>query len=75
MRTTLDLPNETLRAAKMLAAEKGVTLKYILRVAIEKELQQAGSSRADVKVRFPVLDSSEPGALHLTNAEIEDLLA
>ncbi|MBV8865731.1 MAG: hypothetical protein JO210_10095 [Acidobacteriaceae bacterium] len=75
MRTTLDLPDETLRAAKMLAAEKGVTLKYILRIAIEKELQRAALRRPEVKVSFPVLDSSEPGALSLTNAEIEDLLA
>lgn len=75
MRTTLDLPDETFRAAKMLAAEKGVTLKYILRVAIEKELKRVGSAQPDLKIHFPVLDSTEPGTLNLTNAEIEDLLA
>lgn len=75
MRTTLDLPDEILRAAKILAAEKGVTLKYILRVAIEKELKHANNTRSDLKIHFPVLDSRERGTLNLTNEEIEDLLA
>jgi len=37
----------------------------------------ANAYKADVvrdKVKFPILDSKEPGTLHLTNADIEDLL-
>ena len=75
MRTTLDLPDATFRHLKALAAERGQTLKQVLRAAVEKELAGAAGPRRGRRVKFPILDSKEPGSLHLTNAEIEDLLA
>lgn len=74
MRTTLDLPDPTFRQLKVLAARRGQTLKQVLRSAVEKELAGTGRTRSR-RVKFPILDSRQPGTLNLTNAEIEDLLA
>jgi hypothetical protein len=48
--------------------------KYYTRNAVETEIrdEQAKTGRG---VKFPLLNSKEPGSLNLTNAEIEDLLA
>jgi hypothetical protein len=41
---------------------------------VEAEIQKA-QSKTMRRVKFPLLPSSEPGALNPTNADIEDLLA
>ena len=74
MRTTLDLPDETFRELKTLAARQGVTLKSVLRRAVEKELRRTQNESGGRRVKFPVLDSKEPASLDLSNAEIEELL-
>ena len=74
MRTTLDLPDETFRQLKVLAAHRSTTLKQLLRTAVESELERADVPSAERRVKFPVLDSKEPGALNLSNADIEELL-
>ena len=75
MRTTLDVPDELFRELKATAAKQGISLKALLRSAVENELARAAGPRKARRVRFPILDSREPGALDLTNADIEDLLA
>ena len=74
MRTTLDLPDATFRQLKSLAAERGTTLKQVLRSAVEKEIVAATSRAERRRIKAPILRSKEPGTLNLTNAEIEDLL-
>ena len=44
MKTTIDLPDETLRAAKIVAAGRGVTLRQWFTEALEEKLR---SSAAD----------------------------
>ena len=75
MRTTLDLPDETFRQLKSLAAQRGQTLKQVVRSAVERELAGARLPPKRRRVKFPILDSKAPGTLNLTNAQIEDLLA
>ena len=74
MRTTLDLPDETFQELKALAARRGVTLKSILRRAVENELKRLKTPPGHRCIRFPILKSKEPASLDLTNAEIEELL-
>ena len=62
-RTTIDLPDELFRALKLLAAKRGASLNE----------REAARKRRE-RIPFPVLDSHEPGALTLTNGEIEELL-
>ena len=75
MRTTLDLPDELFRQLKATAAQRGTSLKALLRQAVEDELARAAIPHKEHRVRFPILDSRQPGTLDLTNADIEDLLA
>jgi len=74
MRTTLDLPDETFRELKTLAARQGVTLKSVLHRAVEKELRRPQNESGGRRMNFPIVDSKEPASLDLSNAEIEELL-
>jgi hypothetical protein len=74
MRTTVDLPEPLFRQVKSVAALRGSTLKEF----IQDALQQAVTSDRRVrrhKVRLPLIRSKHPGALRLSNADIEDHLA
>ena len=74
MRTTVDLPDPLFRQVKSAAALRGSSLREYIREA----LQQAVSGARTVPrrtVRLPLVRSKRPGALRLTNADIEDLLA
>jgi predicted DNA-binding ribbon-helix-helix protein len=74
MRTSIDLPDDLFRQLKILAANRRVTLKTLVQRAIENELVRARAQAPRRRLRFPILDSKQPGTLNLTNAEIEDLL-
>lgn len=49
-------------------------MKEVIRRALEEEVRKAEGKRGR-RLKFPLLDSTEPGSLDLTNAEIDDLLA
>jgi hypothetical protein len=42
---------------------------------VEKEIVAATAKPVRRRITVPVLASQEPGALHLTNGEIDDFLA
>ena len=75
MRITVDLPDATFRRLKALAARRGTTLKQVLRSAIEKEIVVVTAKPERCRISVPVLKSKQPGALKLTNAELDDFLA
>ena len=74
MRTTVDLPDPLFRELKALAAKRGLSLKTVIRTAVEDEIRKADKKTGN-KVKFPVLPSRKPGSLNPSNAELEDLLA
>lgn len=74
MRTTVDLPDPLFRELKAVAARRGISLKNLMRAALEKEIRRT-ERKAGRRLKFPVLSSRQPGSLNLTNAEIEDLSA
>lgn len=74
MRTTIDLPDPLFRELKTVAAHRGTSLKNLIRTAVEEEIRKT-QRKAGRRVKFPLLESREPGSLDLTNAEIEDLSA
>ncbi|HST63731.1 MAG TPA: CopG family transcriptional regulator [Mycobacteriales bacterium] len=53
MRTTVDLEEETLRRAKTLAAEKGMTLSRLVEDAV-KAVVNRGPAAAGARVELPV---------------------
>lgn len=74
MRTTLDLPDDLLKRAKIEAVERGTSLRDLVGAALEREL----SGGSDPKLRrkraqFPIFDSKAPGSLRLSNAGIAKL--
>lgn len=74
MRTTVDLPDPVFRELKAVAARRGTSLKTVILAAVEEVIRKTERT-AGRRMKFPVLCSREPGALDLTNAEIEDLSA
>jgi predicted DNA-binding ribbon-helix-helix protein len=74
MRTSIELPDDLFRRLKMLAADRRVTLKFLIQRAVENELICEQKEIPRTRVRFPILDSKEPASMNLTNAGIEQLL-
>jgi hypothetical protein len=74
MRTTVDLPDPLFREAKARAARRGENLKEFFRRAVVNELGRV-PAKAPRQVAFPLLDSKQPGALNLSNDEIDQMLA
>ena len=71
MRTTIDLPDDILKRAKISAVERGTTLRDLVESALKRELdlprrQKAKSSRAV----FPIFASKKPGSLELAASDI-----
>jgi hypothetical protein len=76
MRTTLDLPDDLLRRAKIAAVERGTTWRELVGVALERELAATHSQAPRrTRTRFPAFSSPAPAALDLTNADIARLEA
>lgn len=75
MRTTLDIPDETYRKLKIKAATEGQSIRQIALRGIERELSPFQAQPGRKKFQIPVIPSTQPGTLHLTNEEIDDLLA
>jgi hypothetical protein len=71
MRTTLELPDELLKKAKIEAVERGVSLKELVGSALARELGlEVAPSRRPRRLRFPIFSSERPGSLELTSAEL-----
>jgi hypothetical protein len=51
MRTTLDIPDEIFRKAKLKAVEEGVTLKVVVARALQREVGGRGPSLAERRKR------------------------
>lgn len=75
MCTTVQLPTELLRAAKAEAAARGETLKGFLTRAVANELGNTSGAATGTRVELPLVGSARPGAVDLTNAEIEAIIA
>jgi hypothetical protein len=75
MRTTVDIPDETYRQLKIKAAQEGKPVRQIVLRGIERELRPAEAQPERKKFQIPLIHSTQPGTLHLTNEEIDDILA
>lgn len=76
MRTTIDIPDNVYRELKIKAAKESTPVRQIVLNGIHKELQTLEKKGAATKrFRVPVIRSARPGTLHLTNEQIDDILA
>lgn len=74
MRTTIDIPDETYRDLKIKAAREGTPVRQIVLRGIQRELTGTGEQQVR-KLELPLIRSSRPGTLHLTNEQIDELTA
>lgn len=76
MRTTLDLPDELLKRAKIEAVQRGTSLRALVGAALARELSRPSNPRPTRRrAHFPVFASKAPGALRLSNTVIAELEA
>ena len=74
MRTTVDIPDEIYRDLKMKAVEERRPVRQIILRGIQRELEGV-EQRQVQKLQLPLIRSSRPGTLHLTNEQIDELTA
>jgi|HubBroStandDraft_5_1064220.scaffolds.fasta_scaffold1384846_2 hypothetical protein len=74
MRTTIDIPDETYRELRILAAERGESVRKLVLEGIQL-MQQHSRKSARKKFVVPVIPSKRPGTLSLTNEEIDELIS
>jgi hypothetical protein len=71
MRTTIDIPDETYRELRILAIERGETLRKLVLEGVEmvKRANKPGNGtmteKHEIRPRFPVIRSKNPGSLKL----------
>jgi len=76
MRTTVDIPDELMRKAKVRSAEQNETLNEFLVRVLEREVSSSATSQTSGEVQLPLIGKKgdPPARRSLTNAQIEDLL-
>lgn len=75
MRTTVDLSNDLMRAAKSRAAERGESLKELFARAVAHELGLSASRRGSGRVVLPLVGRDSEPTVNVTNTDIEETLA
>jgi hypothetical protein len=75
VRTTIDIPDEIYRDLKIKAAREGKPVRQIVLRGIQRELDPGTALLPRKKFKIPVIPSAHPGTLHLTNEDIDDILA
>ena len=73
MRTTVDIPDGTYRLLKARAAAEGGSVKQLLLRGAESVLREP-VGKSVRRLKLPLLNSGEPGTLHLDNEKIYDLI-
>jgi hypothetical protein len=74
MRTTIDIPDETYRKVKILAAERGTTVRALVLESLEITTK-SNLTLPRKRFEIPVIRSKRPGTLNLTNEQIDELTA
>jgi hypothetical protein len=72
MRTTLDIPDSIYRELKVQAAREGTTVRNLVLEGVELARRQRSTPRKPFVL--PLIPSSRPGTLDLTNEQIDDIL-
>jgi hypothetical protein len=72
MRTTIDIPDETYRDLRILAAERGETLRKLVLEGVEMVKRANPAPRK--RLELPLIHSSRPGSLVIDNETIYDLI-
>jgi hypothetical protein len=72
MRTTVDIPDETYRALKVMAAERSTTVRQIILDGVE--LVRCQKRESPKKFVVPIIRSTRTDKIDLTNEQIYDII-
>jgi hypothetical protein len=74
MRTTIDIPDDLYKKLKSKAALEGTSVRNLMTQAAQSLLESEKLPPIR-KFRVPVIHSSRPGTLNMTNEEIDELIS
>ena len=74
MKTTIELPDALLRAAKAMAVRRGITLKAIITHALEREVYDGAPVQAAFEVDGDGLPHLPPRGARVTGELVDRLL-
>lgn len=72
MRTTLDIPDDTYREVKVYAAQHGTTFRQLVLDGLAL-IARTSPQESPRKFVVPVIKSSHPGSLTLSDEEIDEI--
>jgi len=73
MRTTVDIPDTKYRVLKARAALEGRTVKELVLRGVDVVLSEQDAPKKR-RLKLPIINSGEPGSLHLDNERIYDII-
>lgn len=71
MRTTIDMPDHLMQAAKVKAAERGESLKDLVTRAVAHEIGVPARPRRAGRVELPLIGRDDEPAVTVSSADIE----
>lgn len=74
MRTTVDLPDDLMRAAKARAAERGESLKQMFTRLVASELATVPGEQRAARVQLPLVGQDSHPEVDVSNKDVEDFL-
>lgn len=74
MRTTIDIPDETYKNVRVLAAEQGSTFRQLVLEALNLLMLQKQTSPPSKRLQLPLIRSAEPGTLKIDNEKIYEII-
>ena len=74
MRTTVDLPDALLRRARATAAVRGISLKNLAIMAVERETQGSTPPTSAKRRAFPLVHLKHTKNLDLCGFDFDDIL-
>ena len=74
MRTTIDIPDETFKQVKRFSVENDRTMRQMVLEGLQLVMQSQAPSQPQRRLQLPLIRSSQPGTLNLTNEQIQEIL-
>jgi hypothetical protein len=74
MRTTIDIPDETYRNLKMIAAEKNSTVRQIVLNGLDLIMLQRNSLPPAKRLKLPLIRSTRKDLLDIDNEKIYEII-